>query len=113
MIRQAGDAMSIRRHPVFLATVEAMQSAEELGGCEVEDYGPLMAAIEAEARTRRHVFARTLAEQYGAPAARPRFLMFRFPAGPGVLLVLALALGWCAAWGAFDLGRRFLGVILG
>lgn len=92
--------MSIRTHPVFAAVVEAMQSAEELGGCEVEDYAPLMQAIEAEARTRRRVFVRVSREG-------------RYSDNAGLLLVLVFVAGWLMTIGAVVVVRGFMGWIGG
>ncbi len=103
----------IRNHPVFGRVLEAMQTAEELGGCEPEDYGALMAEIEREARTRRHVFARVLAGH--AEPRLARAFVFRFP-GPGALLVFAVVSAWFAMWGAVDIAvraLRFLGAMGG
>jgi hypothetical protein len=91
--------MTIRKHPVFAAVVEAMQSAEELGGCEVEDYAPLMQAIEAEARTRRLVFVRVQREGQSGRDAR----------GSGRLLLGAVFLSWLAVIGAVDVVRAVAG----
>lgn len=105
--------MSIRQHPVFARVVEAMQSAEEMGGCEPEDYAPLMAEVEREARARRLVFLRTWAESRGVSRPAARALLLRFPFGPGAVLPFAVVCAWLAVWGALDVVLRLVRLIGG
>lgn len=105
--------MTIRQHPVFGRVVEAMQSAEEIGGCEPHDYAPLMAEVEREARTRRLTFLRIWAEANGTPLPVARALFLRFPFGGRALLAFAVVLSWAAVWGVVDIGARVGRLIFG
>jgi hypothetical protein len=96
--------MTIRQHPVFGRVVEAMQSAEELGGCEPEDYAALMAEIAREAHTRRVVFLRIWNDSRGRAAARSGVLLLRLR--PSALAVYLLVVAWLAVWGGIDLALR-------